>query len=103
MMISAITQYAIDSDIQIEVRPPPTVDSSVFFKSIVSNLSRFKQSGSQPTDKIWMIYIFKDGSCIPIELARDSRDMNLYWVTYKPKGLGIPLGYSTLTGKLNGI
>ena len=97
IMVNALNSYTLDSNIKTQVNPPIELKSDEFFKSIIGGLSQFKmQSGSHPTELKWAISICNSTSCIPIEVARDSRSENLYWVSYQTKDVTLPLGYSRL-------
>lgn len=104
IVVSELDHYALDSNVEIQVNPPLKIKNDEFLKSIVSGLGQFKkQSGSHPTEVKWVISVCNATSCIPIEVARDSRSENLYWVSYKTNGVTLPLGYSRLTVGLNEI
>lgn len=104
MIISQLNKYAIDPKFEIQIKPSVSVDGRAFYRSILNGLSQYKWfSGSNPTESKWVISISRGDVCIPIEVARDSKESNLYWVAYKAKDVTLPLGFSTLNGKYNEI
>lgn len=102
IVVSTLNRYTLNANVEINISPPIAVKNSDFFKSILSGLFQFKKkSGSYPTEAKWIVSICDSAQCIPIEVARDSRTKDLYWISYKTNGITLPLGYSTYPGELN--
>ena len=82
----------------VTVSPPITTDPKPVLHEAISNLYQWKgPSGTNPSGQPYVFKTCSEGDCFVTNIAQDSGDPSMYWVSYKPfVGGSIPLGYTRL-------
>jgi hypothetical protein len=95
---SAVTDYEANITVDTKIKSDPRD----LLNRVMSNLYRSKgRSGSSPTAYKHIINVCKENVCGHLEIARDSRDVSMYWVRYMPfSGSYSPLGFVLLEAQL---
>lgn len=84
LMLNSLKELS-DSEISIISVYPQIHSSKRELLKSVSTAQFFynKSSGSHPTNSKWEISVCVRSDCTKIEFSQDSRDKDLYWVSYK--------------------
>jgi hypothetical protein len=98
---SALEDAAENDRVEVRVKPEPEVKPKQFVRGIIENVYSNKgASGSSPTEKLYEIEICLEGSCHLYIVAQDSRDSEMYWVSFTPSlGGSYPLGFTKLVSE----
>ncbi|WP_421910669.1 hypothetical protein [Marinobacter sp.] len=82
----------------VTVSPPITTDPKPVLQEVISNLYQWKgSSGTNPSGQPYTFKVCSKGDCFVTNIAQDSGDASMYWVSYEAfVGGSIPLGYTRL-------
>jgi len=92
-----------DSSVTVRVTPQAGVSPKQFVSTVIDNIYSNKgASGSHPTEVLYKVEICVKSSCHMYTVAQDSRDSEMYWVSFKPTtGSDYPLGFTKLKNEKN--
>jgi hypothetical protein len=99
IVLYQLSKMAVDNEISITITPSTEANPRVIYRELLDNLYSFKgKSGSHPTELTYIVTLCdKNSLCAKIELGQDSREENIYWVSYKSyKYVTLPLGFVRL-------
>lgn len=99
VVLNTLEKSAIDPAISISVSPEPKVQPKQFVSSVIGNMYFNKGvSGSSPTSREFNLQLCINSKCFSYLVAQDSRDSEMYWVSYITHlGIRYPLGFTRLT------
>ncbi|MCC4285432.1 hypothetical protein LL273_17070 [Marinobacter salarius] len=97
-IVKVLDVELVHNETGVTVLPPITADPKPVLKEAMSNLYQWKgSSGTHPSDQPYAFKACSKGGCFVTNIAQDSDDPSMYWVSYEPfVGGSIPLGYTRL-------
>jgi hypothetical protein len=101
IVVEILDKSIIKDVARVTVSPKIAIDPKLVLLKAFSNIYRVKgASGSHPVQSQHVFEVCAQGDCFVIVVAQDSRDSEMYWVSYEPfSGVSVPLGYTRLGSK----
>ena len=96
--LKTLKSSVFNNSITVSVTPSKDASPKQFINTVIDNIYTNKgASGSHPTKKIYNIELCLVNNCHVYTLAQDSRDSEVFWVSFIPfKGGVYPLGFTKL-------
>lgn len=103
IVVNQLTELVDSNELRVTIAPDTTTEARKLFKDVVTNIYRLKgESGSSPTGLHYLFTICDNSAlCATVEIGQDSRQTNMYWISYKPyksKSFSLHLGFVKLEG-----
>ncbi|WP_139248730.1 hypothetical protein [Marinobacter antarcticus] len=96
-IVKVLNEKLADLEVKVTVSPSIASNPKPVLQEVISNLYQWKgSSGTRPSDRPYVFDVCLHGDCFTANIAQDSDDPRMYWVSYEPFMGTIPLGYTRL-------